>query len=218
MKLNVKDLEPKKTAVLVIDLQNDFCHEKSVLKRKHFRNKRCAERVYRFVNIAERAGVTVLFTQQIFDSSKLNWRHAKYYKKLVSGEKESFGAYRGEIKVPCVKGSFGAEYFNYKPHKDRLFIKNNFDIWQNKKFVNFLDKNHIETLIITGVEIACCVLYAILGAEERGFSIVVPKDLVSGVDEGRRGQKNLLKIINEMYGPVVSSKEIIKIWTQNSGV
>ncbi len=216
MKLNAKNLEPEKTAVLVIDLQNDFCHERSVLKGKRTRNKGCAGRVYEFIRFAEQAGAVVLFTQQIFDPPKFNWRQKKYYRKLASGEKESFGAYKGKIKVPCVKGSFGAEYFNYKPPKDRLFVKNNFDIWQNEKFVNFLDKNHIETLVVTGVEIACCILYTILGAEERGFNIVVPEDLVSGVDEGKKNQESLLKIINEMYAPVVNSKEILDIWNRRN--
>ena len=212
MKLNPDDIGPKKTVVLVVDLQNDFCHEKSVLKRKRTRNRKCAGRVYSFLEHARKAGVEVIFSQQIFDKSKLTWRQKKYYNKLVSGERETFGAYKGKIGIPCAKGTFGAEYFNYKLPKNRLFTKFNFDIRQNKEFSKFLDKNKIETIIITGVEISCCVLYAVLGAEERGFNIVVPKDLVSGVDEGLKDQKYLLKLINEMYGSVVSSKDIIKVW------
>lgn len=219
MELKPSDIDPNKTAILVVDLQNDFCHGNSVLKRKRTRNEKCAARIYRFIEQAEKAGAEVVFSQQIFDKSKLTWRQKKYYDKLVSGKRETFGAYKGKIKIPCVKGTFGAEYFNYEPPKDKLFTKFNFDIWQNKEFVKFLDKNKIETLVITGVEIACCVLYAVLGAEERGFNIVVPRDLVSGVDEGLKDQRHLLKIINEMYGPAVSSEEIIKIWkSQNSGV
>ena len=67
-------------------------------------------------------------------------------------------------------------------------------------------------MLITGVELVCCVLYAIMGAEERGFKVVIPLDLVSGVDEGVEEQNKLLSIIGQFYGPVVSSQEILKIW------
>ena len=182
------------------------------MKRKRTRNRRCAKNVYKFLKTAESKGIEVVFSQQIYDPSKLTWRQKKYYQKIITGKRRQFGAYTGKIKIPCVAGTFGAEYFNYNPPKSALFVKNNFDIWQNKKFAKFLDKKGIETLIITGVEMTCCVLYAILGAEERGFNIIVPKDLVSGVDEEMKGQKALLKIISGMYGAVVSSEEIVKAW------
>lgn len=38
--------------------------------------------------------------------------------------------------------------------------------------------------MIAGVELVCCVLYAVLGASERGYHYVVPEDLVSGQDTG----------------------------------
>ena len=215
LKLDSEDIDPKKTLVLVVDLQNDFCHEKSVLKRKRKRNSACASRVYKFIEDAEKRGVMVAFTRQIFDKSKLTKQQEKYYSELISGKRKTFGAYSGKIRIPCKKDSFGAEYFNYNPPKDRLFIKNNFDIWQNKKFVKFLADHKIETLIVTGVEIVCCILYAVLGAEERGFKTVIPRDLVSGVDEDKKEQDNLLHIIDKSYGPVVSSEEILKIWDKH---
>ena len=215
MRLDFNDLDPKKTLVLVVDLQNDFCHKKSVLKRKRENNTKCALRVYKFIEDVEKRGVMAAFTQQIFDKSKLTKQQKIYYSEIISGKRKTFGAYSGKIQIPCKKGSLGAEYFNYIPPKDRLFIKNNFDIWQNKKFTKFLDEHKIETLIITGVETVCCILYAVLGAEERGFKTVIARDLVSGVDEGIKEQNNLLHIIDESYGPVVSSKEILKIWDKN---
>jgi len=213
--LNFRDIDPKKTLVLVVDLQNDFCHEKSVLNSKNSRNRKYALAVYDFIEKAGKFGVNAAFSQQIFDKSKLTKQQKKYYSELVSGKRESFGAYAGKIKIPCARGSFGAEYFTYNPDKDRLFMKNNFDIWQNKKFVKFLEDNKIETLIITGVEIVCCVLYAIMGAEERGFRSVIPRDLVSGADDGIKEQNELLSVIGKFYGPVVSSEKILNAWDKN---
>jgi ureidoacrylate peracid hydrolase len=193
----IKDIDPKTTLVLVIDLQNDFCHEKSVLSRNRSRNRKCALAIYKFVKEVKKQGVKIAFTQQIYDKSKLTSRQKHYYKKYGN--------------ICCKRGSFGAKYYQYTPPKDKLFTKYNFDIWQNNKFIKFLDKNKIDTLIITGVEILCCVLYAVLGADERGFNIVVPKDLVSGADGDAKKQKDLLNIMGTLYGPVVSSKDILRI-------
>ena len=42
----------------------------------------------------------------------------------------------------------------------------------------------IDGLVIAGVELRCCVLFAVMGADERGYRLTVPLDLVSGLDEG----------------------------------
>jgi len=198
LKLNFKDMNPKKTLVLVVDLQNDFCHEKSVLTKKNTKNRKCAIAVYKFIEEAKKRGVAVAFTQQIYDESKLTPRQKQYYKKHGN--------------ICCKKGSFGAEYYKYQPTNDKMFVKYNFDIWQNKEFIKFLDDKKIDTLIITGVELLCCVSFAVLGADERGFNIVVPKDLVSGVDDSIKQQENMLNTIGTLYGPVVSSKKILRVW------
>ena len=60
--------------------------------------------------------------------------------------------------------------------------KDRFDIWQSPEFVDLLEARGIQGLVIGGVELRCCVLYAVLGAEERGYRYVAPQDLVSGQD------------------------------------
>ena len=50
--------------------------------------------------------------------------------------------------------------------------------------LRYLDAHDVDGLVITGVELVCCVLYAVLGASERGYHYVIPDDLVSGQDPG----------------------------------
>lgn len=197
IKLNNKDINPEKTIIVIIDLQNDFCHPKSVYKTKRANNLRTARRIHKFVEKAKKHNLDIIYFQQIFDKSKLTEQQKKYYQKN---------------KPPCKRGSFGAKYFEIKPPKDKLFTKYNFDIWQNKKFQNYLKKKRIETIIITGIEILCCVLFAILGADERGYNIIIPKDLVSSVDGWKKESKNVLDFVGKLYGPVVFSKNILNVW------
>ena len=62
----------------------------------------------------------------------------------------------------------------------RIARKYRYDIWQSQEFLEALSDWDIDGLIIGGVELTCCVLYAVLGAEEHGLHYVVPIDLVSG--------------------------------------
>jgi len=63
-------------------------------------------------------------------------------------------------------------------HKDR------FDIWRSRQFLDYLERVEPDGFVIAGVELACCILYAVLGADEMGYRYSVPQDLVSGIDPG----------------------------------
>jgi hypothetical protein len=63
-------------------------------------------------------------------------------------------------------------------------MKNRFDCWQSREFTDFIEARDVDALVIAGVELVCCVLYAVLGASERGYHYLVPEDLVSGQDAG----------------------------------
>jgi nicotinamidase-related amidase len=63
--------------------------------------------------------------------------------------------------------------------------KSRFDVWQTDAFTEALTSLDIDALVISGVELQCRVLYAVLGASERGYHYVVPQDLVSGLDSCR---------------------------------
>jgi nicotinamidase-related amidase len=64
----------------------------------------------------------------------------------------------------------------------RVVRKDRFDVWQSREFLDVLWEWDVDGMVIGGVELQCCVLYAALGADERGFHYVVPQDLVSGMD------------------------------------
>lgn len=81
LKLNPKKLNPQHTRIVVIDLQNDFCHPKSVYKTKREKNSKTARKVHRFVEEASKYGVEALYFQQVYDESKLSDRQIRYYKK-----------------------------------------------------------------------------------------------------------------------------------------
>jgi nicotinamidase-related amidase len=108
----------------------------------------------------------VIYTQQVLDLDRLTARQRRWE----------------EASQLCLAGSAGAELFIPAVSGAEVVIKYRFDIWQSPRFLDLLSRWRIDGLVIGGVELQCCVLYAVLGAEERGYHYVVPQDLVSGLD------------------------------------
>jgi len=155
------ELDPARVAVLLVDFQRDFCGPAGTEN-----NARTALRANDFARAAAGLGVRVIYSQQVLELERLTPRQRRW---------ERTGGL-------CAVGSPGAELFLVPVPGSRVVRKDRFDVWQSPDFLDVLAEWEIDGLVIGGVELQCCVLYATLGAEERGFHYVVPQDLVSGID------------------------------------
>lgn len=155
------DLDPHRAAVLLVDFQRDFCGPPGTQ-----RNVDTAQHASRFAEAAAQFGVRVIYTQQVLDLTRLTPKQGRWE----------------QSSRLCLAGSPGAEMFVTRVPGSRVVRKDRFDIWQSPEFLAALSEWNIDGVVIGGVELQCCVLYAVLGAQERGYHYVVPQDLVSGLD------------------------------------
>jgi nicotinamidase-related amidase len=162
------DLDPKRVAVVLVDLQRDFCQPPGVEPGQAGTdaNARTALRANEFAAEAAWLGVRVIYSQQVLDLDRLTEQQRRW---------------EADSRL-CVAGSAGAELFVPPVPGARVVVKHRFDIWQSQQFLDVLADWDIDGLVLGGVELQCCALYAVLGAEERGFHYVIPQDLVSGID------------------------------------
>nr|WP_254780963.1 isochorismatase family cysteine hydrolase [Modestobacter sp. DSM 44400] len=179
-----------------MDLQADFCDPDA---RGQTANVATAQRAQAFAGEAAALGARVVYTRQVLDPLHLTARQ----QRAAAGEQL------------CRAGTPGAELAVAPLHGAAVVTKHRFDIWQSDEFTRQLDDWGIEGLVLGGVEIACCVLYAVLGAAERGYDYAVPLDLVSGQDvtEGtdNAAARNLLRH-NHADRVVHSSAELLEAW------
>jgi nicotinamidase-related amidase len=157
-------------AVVLIDLQNDFCSPDAGPGRPptNTKNEAAARRANDFAAEASRLGAHIIYTQQVLDWKNLPPRQQRW--EIPDGL--------------CAVGSWGAELYLDPVPGAAVVVKHRFDCWQSTAFTNELRRRDIDGLVICGVELVCCVLYAVLGASERGYHYLVPADLVSGQDFG----------------------------------
>ncbi len=195
------DLFPRQVAVVMIDFQNDFCSPKvrGVGPVTNTRNAKAAQRANAFAAHAVDLGAQVVYTQQILDMDRLTGRQRRWERP----------------DGLCAAGTWGAELFVEPVRGSSVVVKHRYDCWQSPSFVEFLDGKDIDGLVICGVELVCCVLYAVLGAAERGYHYMVPQDLVSGQDPGEETDNKAVRDYLHFNRPehaIESSEEILSRW------
>lgn len=194
-------LSPHRVAVVMVDFQNDFCSPGvfGAGPVTNMGNARTARRASVFARHAIGLGARVVYTRQVLDMSRLTERQRRWERP----------------DGLCAAGTWGAELFIKPVPGSSVVTKDRFDCWQSQAFTGFLDGNDIDGLVICGVELVCCVLYAVLGAAERGYHYLVPHDLVSGQDPGEESDNKAVRDYLRLNRPehtVESSGEILNRW------
>lgn len=198
-------LEPHRVAVVLVDFQNDFCRpsrpdEDPAQTRP---NADAARKANDFAGQAARLGLRVLYSQQILDPARLTPRQRRWEQNSQL----------------CLAGSSGAELFIEPVAGSSVVRKYRFDLWQSQKFAQALADWDIDGLIIGGVELICCVLYAVLGAEERGFPYVIPMDLVSGVRSSEQVANRAVRAYLRAVHPTVQrAEDLLSLWRAADGI
>jgi|SRR5579875_1302972 len=163
------ELPPQQLALVCIDFQNDFCHSAGKCARLGItQNEAAASRADQVARRILHGGGHVIYTQQLVDKAQLTERQARW---------ESDDGL-------CVQGSWGAELYLPPPEGAHVVSKSRFDVWQSDHFLALLGQLGVDGLILAGVELRCCLLFGVVGADERGYRYCVPQDLVAGVDAG----------------------------------
>ncbi|MBI4836578.1 MAG: cysteine hydrolase family protein [Candidatus Abawacabacteria bacterium] len=195
-------LAPIHTALLVIDIQNDFCSPEGLLAKRGrdlSRIEPMIDRLIPFIEIAKQNNILTLYTQQVYDWEKLNERQREQY--TLDGR-----------FVNCDIATDGPKFFRINPPREQVFIKYNLNAFSNPNLLETLETNHIKTLIITGVDSEFCIETAVRNAFDLGFKVVVPKDLIANNARKVHREERLLELVETWYGAVTTSEEITLLW------
>lgn len=201
---NLIGVRPEQVVVLMVDFQNAFCHPDSYEVNDKVGNEATALRANAFALRASELGASIVYTRQVMDPATLTPRQLRW---------------DGEDGM-CPKGSWDAELYLTPVPGATIVTKNRFDVWQSPEFLDCLAQQDPEGLVICGVELCCCILFAVLGADQRGYRYVVPQDLVSGIDPGNATYNRAVRdFLRYSHGAPDSSEGILEEWeTANQGM
>jgi ureidoacrylate peracid hydrolase len=188
---------PDRAALLVIDMQNDFCAEGGFLQRERNYDVRFAKTVAgnirEVVSAARAAGRPVVWVRSIYDFKYLTAAHI---------------AKRGKEGC-CLEGSWGADFFELVPAPGELIVdKHCFNAFKDTPLDGHLRSRGVATLVLAGVATNVCVDSTLREGFFLGYHIVLLEDCVGS--NSRAGHEGTLATVRNNIGTVVPSGIVIE--------
>ena len=199
-------IDPAHTALLVVDVQNDFCapggYIDSVLGRDVSGSVPVADAIARLLGAARGAGVPAIWVKAVYDFEYLS---APMLTKIRETGLEH--------AVCCAEGSWGADWFRIRPEDgEPEIVKHRYSAFVGTPLEAMLKRRGIRTLVITGVATNICIDSTLRDAFLRDYYVVVPADCVGSAN--RPLHEATLQNVNFLFGDLTGGEEIAGIWAQ----
>jgi len=196
-------LDPKNTAVLIVDPQNDFLSEKGVLwdlVGKGVKETKVVEHLVWIKEVAKERGFPVFYSPHYYsDPEYNNWEHLNTVDKIMFDRKM------------FKKGTWGADFHPQLVPDDNTFVfsphKGLSNFWSGDINIQLRQRN-IQKIVLAGMSANLCVESHLRDAIEHGFDVIVVKDATTGPgpEATQAAQTNYGFIASE----VVTTEEIVK--------
>jgi ureidoacrylate peracid hydrolase len=197
-----EQVDPKMAALLVIDMQNDFCHPDGVSGKRGRQlamSIEMAPRLEAFIKACRRAGMQVIFVQTIH----YPWSDSPSWVRRLDRD--------GGDSV-CRPGTWGAEcYAGLQPQNgDIVITKHRYSAFLGTDLDMILRSRGIRSLLISGVGTNVCVESTLRDGYMRDYYIVLLEDCVGATNQELH--QATLQNVTLHFGRVSNSKEVIKLW------
>jgi ureidoacrylate peracid hydrolase len=199
-----KKAAPENAALIVVDVQNDFCAnggffhkigaDMAAIQRK-------VPNLIRLIDKARAAGVLVVFIQAIYDPKDLS--DAMRERNL-----------RRRVEMPrCLTGSWGADFYGVKPLPgEPVVIKHRYSGMINTELETVLKRHGIKSLLLTGVATDTCVESTGRDAYFVDYYVTMVEDCCGAFNE--QDHKGALARFDRDYGAIVTSRDVLATWEQ----
>lgn len=200
-------LDPSRAALVVIDVQNDFCHPDGRAARGG-RDVSAVDlavtRLSATIAAAREAGVPVVFvrTEHGADLDSLAWRR-RFDARLTEPNPVD--------NVNCATGSWGAEFYGVEPvDGDAVVTKHRYSAFSSPEFravVRDLDR---PSLLMTGVATEVCVESTMRAAVDSDLLATLVSDCAATYSP--EIQSAAVARLAGNVGPAVDSAELMRRW------
>lgn len=192
-------LNPESTALIIIDMQKDFCCEGGVFHKRGFDIRpaqNLAKRLNSFLKEARKALEHIIHLQMI--------KKPEFTSPLVDD-------LYSRIEMERSYDPALAEPYEVIPQTEDIVIpKYKYSGFVSTYLDPFLRSKRISTLIIAGLATNVCVESTARDGFMREYYVVIPSDLTEGTST--EAKKWSLLNLDMFFAEVVSSNEILECW------
>jgi nicotinamidase-related amidase len=205
---NLADMvDPAHTALLIIDMQRDYCGDARVaLGLDPTPQRRAAPVIEQLVDVARRVGVLPIFVQNVLSGDGLTHSGVAIANELHVWH--SFG-----ISAGAAAGSEFIDGIGYRPG-DPVVVKRRNSAFHGTDLDLLLRSNAIDTVVLTGQATFACVDTTARDALCHDYYVVVVEDGVATVAEERALHDATLTVLRHFLPVqgVATSSEIRAVW------
>ena len=201
-------IDPNCTALIVIDMQNDFCTPAGAYGRAGQDASpmpAVAEKLRKLVATARARQVFTVFVRATYDEEVTSRALAQNRRR------------RGLVDSLCLEGTWGAQWYgDVEPSpgapNEVVLTKHRFDAFQGTPLDLYLRNNGIRTVVITGVATSGCVESTIRHAFFQDYMVVVPRDAVAEV--GLIYHEQSLAILKRAFVTITHVDDLVVEWAR----
>jgi len=203
-------VRPSHTALVVIDMQNDFCASDGFVAkggRDVSQVQEMAKRLPALIDHARRAGVLVVFVRCSYSTNENRFLSDVWLEQAARRQGD------GYTLVPvCQDGTFGGEYYGgIRPADgDIVVTKHRYSAFHGTDLDIILRSHGVRTIVLTGVSTHVCVETAAREAFVRDYYTVVVSD--GSAAYSQQEHETALKLVDRFFGEVVSIDDIRLLW------
>jgi ureidoacrylate peracid hydrolase len=202
-------IDPNTTALVVIDVQNDFCDQNGAFGRSGRDNSHMpslAAALHRILAEARNRQVLTIFVRATYDREVTSRALAQNRRRL------------GLLDSLCLEGTWGADWFGgiapIGAPNEAVLTKHRFDAFQGTPLDLYLRSNGIRTVIVTGVVTSGCVESTVRDAFFLDYRVVVPRD---GVADGRQDYHDAaIAVMTRAFATMTTIDEVVTAWQQSN--
>jgi ureidoacrylate peracid hydrolase len=201
---------PRQTALLVIDMQNDFIAKEGLVAREGRDVSQAEAMAYelpKLLKSAREAGVFVVFVRNVYTTEN------NFYLSDVWLEQAARKRNGGYTRIPvCEANSWSGDFYgDVRPLPgEPIVTKHRYSAFHNTDLDTILRANGIRTVVLTGVVTNVCVETSAREAFVRDYYVAVVKDGTAAYSQADHDMT--LLNIDRFFGEVTSIAELQALW------
>ena len=205
-----KKVDPRHAALIVVDVQNDFCAPGGMMDREGRDLGLVHDMVPRLVRLIEAAremGVFTVYIQSVYGIAGNEYLSEPWLEQAARRRKGSYT----EFPV-CARGSWNFEFYEgIAPMEGEVVVnKHRFDAFESTPLDLILRSKGVQTVLMTGVATNVCVETTARRAFVMDYYVVFVADCAATYSRDEHDMT--LRNIDRYFGQVATHEEVIACW------
>jgi ureidoacrylate peracid hydrolase len=214
MQIEMPGPEIDRSALIIVDMQNDFVHPDGAL------GQRARENPEREIDMPFLMG-TIPYVQRLADAFRTSSRLVIYLAHVLRPDYSDaqfpywrLGLVPGGNRTHCVRDTWGAQIVDdLKPQEgEHLIVKKGFGGFSNTPLDTILRNMGVTTCVVGGVTTCVCVSTTVRGGVEYNNRMILVKDAVAEVSHDTHEAE--LNTMARVFADVNNTNEVLALLTE----